>query len=167
MNLPWLTFHDWTQPSAQASTQVVQENAAGQMLLSASDPDPGQQLTFSIVTQPSHGTVATDGGASATYAPEPGYAGADTFTFRAFDGWKNSSVATVTIKVNAPPVDDAGLDVTVPWGVPLTLGGTAADVLPLHRDPPSWSFGDGSRAREQLDDCRDPGAHSAPQRRPD
>jgi len=144
-NLPWLTFHDWTQPSAQASTEVVQENAAGQFLLSASDPDPGQQLTFSIVTQPAHGTVATDGGALATYAPEPGYAGADTFTFRAFDGWMNSGLATVTIKVNAPPVVDAGLDVTVPWGVPLTLGGTATDPDGDSNEIlASWSFGDGS-----------------------
>jgi hypothetical protein len=33
----------------------------------------------------------------------------------------------VTIKVNAPPVVDAGLDVPLPWGVPLDAGGAATD----------------------------------------
>jgi PKD repeat protein len=141
----WGSFHDWTQPTAQASTGVVQENAAGLLPLTATDPDPGQQLTFSVVTQPGHGTVVTDGSASATYTPEEGYSGPDSFTFRANDGWLNSNVATVTVKVNAPPVVDAGLDVTTPWGVPATLGGTATDPdgdsnAVLAR----WSFGDGS-----------------------
>lgn len=141
----WLGFHDWTQPSALVSKEVVQQDGAGKFLLSASDPDPGQQLTFSIVTQPVHGTVATDGSASATYTPEQGYAGTDSLTFRAFDGWLNSNVATVTIKVNAPPVVDAGLDVTTPWGVPSTLGGTATDPdADSNEILASWSFGDGS-----------------------
>lgn len=146
-NPAWLGFHDWTQPTAQASAAVVQENAAGRLPLSATDPDPGQQLTFSIVSQPAHGTVETDGSASATYTPDAGYSGPDSFTFRASDGWLSSNVATVTIKVNAPPVVDAGADVTAPWGVPMTLSGAATDP-----DGDStalvarWDFGDGSTA---------------------
>ncbi len=144
-SIQWLMFHDWTQPTAQPSTGVVQENAAGQLPLSATDPDPGQQLTFSIVTQPAHGTVVTDGSASATYTPEPGYAGPDSFTFRAFDGWMNSKAATVTVKVNAPPVVDAGADVGTPWGVPVTLTGTATDPDgDSNAIVASWAFGDGS-----------------------
>ncbi len=144
-NTGWLIFHDWTQPTAQGSTGVVQQNASGQLPLAATDPDPGQQLTFSIVTGPVHGNVTTDGSASATYTPQPGYAGPDSFTFRANDGWLNSNVATVTLKVNAPPVVDAGADAAAPWGVPVTLSGTATDP-----DGDSnaliarWDFGDGT-----------------------
>jgi PKD repeat protein len=144
-NTTWLIFHDWTQPTAQASTEVVQENVARQLPLSATDPDPGQQLTFSLVTQPLHGTVATDGTASATYTPNADYAGPDSFTFRAYDGWMNSNVATVTLKVNAPPVVDAGADVTTQWGVPVTLSGTATDPDgDSNALVASWDFGDGS-----------------------
>jgi PKD repeat protein len=144
-NPAWLTFHDWTQPTAQPSTAVVQENAAAQLPLSATDPDPGQQLTFSIVTQPAHGTVTTDGTASATYTPNADYAGPDSFTFRTYDGWLNSNVATVTLKVNAPPVVDAGADVTTQWGVPVTLNGTATDPDgDSNALVASWDFGDGS-----------------------
>jgi hypothetical protein len=35
----------------------------------------------------------------ATYFPEPGFAGTDTFTFAAYDGAKNSALATGTITV--------------------------------------------------------------------
>jgi hypothetical protein len=144
-NPAWLTFHDWTQPTAQPSTAVVQENAAAQLPLSGTDPDPGQQLTFSIVTQPAHGTVTTDGTASATYTPDADYAGPDSFTFRTYDGWLNSNVATVTLKVNAPPVVDAGADVTTQWGVPATLNGTATDPDgDSNALVASWDFGDGS-----------------------
>jgi len=144
-NTAWLTLHDWTQPKAQSSTQVVQENVAGQLPLSATDPDPGQPLTFSVVTQPAHGTVSNDGSAAATYTPEPGYTGIDSFTFRAFDGWMNSNVATVTIKVNAPPIVDAGADATAPWGVPVTLKGTATDPDgDSNALVANWNFGDGS-----------------------
>jgi PKD domain/Bacterial Ig domain len=142
-NTGWRIFHDWTQPSAQPSNVVVQQDTAATIQLGAEDPDP-QQLTFSIVGQPSHGTATTDGGASAMYAPEPGYHGADAFTFQVSDGWMTST-ATVTIKVNAPPVVDAGPDATVPWGVPVTLEGAATDPDgDSNAMTAAWSFGDGA-----------------------
>ncbi len=144
-NTAWRMFHDWTQPTALATNGVVQENAAGQVALSATDPDPGQQLTYSIVTQPAHGTIATDGTSAVTYTSNADYSGPDSFTFRAYDGWLNSNVATVTLKVNAPPVVDAGADVTTQWGVPVTLSGTATDPDgDSNALLASWDFGDGS-----------------------
>jgi PKD repeat protein len=163
-NTAWRMFHDWTQPTALATNAVVQENAAGQVALSAIDPDPGQQLTFSIVTQPLHGTIGTDGTSAVTYTPDADYAGPDSFAFRAYDGWLSSNVATVTIKVNAPPVVDAGPDATTPWEVPATLSGTATDpdgdsaALVA-----SWDFGDGATgaALEATHAYVEPGAYTA------
>ena len=145
-NTAWLMFHDWTQPKARSSNEVVQENdVATQLPLVGTDDDPGQQLTFSIVTPPAHGTATTDGSASASYTPDAGYAGPDSFTFQAYDGWMNSQVATVTLKVNAPPVVDAGADLTTPWGVSVTLSGTATDPDgDSNALVASWNFGDGS-----------------------
>jgi hypothetical protein len=53
----------------------------------------------------------------------------------------------VQIKVNAPPVVDAGADVAVPWGIPIDLGGAAADPDgDVSKATVTWSFGDGETA---------------------
>jgi hypothetical protein len=58
-------------------------------------------LTYSIVAQPLHGTVAPPGPgtASRTYTPTSGYLGPDSFTFKANDGTVDSNIATVSITV--------------------------------------------------------------------
>ena len=53
-----------------------------------------------IVKQPVHGTVALSGN-TATYFPEPGYAGADPFTFAARDASNSVDSALGTISVSA------------------------------------------------------------------
>src|SRR5207248_7177809 len=73
--------------------------------LLASDVD-GDLLTFSIVTNPAHGTLSGNG-ASRTYTPAKDYNGTDSFTFKANDGTVDSNIATVRITINAvndPPV---------------------------------------------------------------
>ena len=65
--------------------------------LGARDPD-GDVLTLRIVSQPAHGTTGL-AGSRATYVPEPGFAGADLFTFAAWDGSTDSNLATVTVNV--------------------------------------------------------------------
>ena len=128
-NTAWRIFHDWTQPTAGPTTAIVQEGVAQSVPLSAADPDPGQQLTFSVVTPPLHGTATTDGSAAALYTPAPGYFGADSFTFRANDGWLNSNVATVTLSVNAPPV------VTLAPAGPVNEGAAPVTLTPTASDP--------------------------------
>lgn len=102
-NTIWATFHDWTAPTATGSTAVAQNGTPTSLPLSGTDPDPGQQLTYSIVAQPTHGTATTDGSATATYTAEPGYTGPDSFTFRAYDGWLYSDEATVNVTVYGLP----------------------------------------------------------------
>jgi hypothetical protein len=67
------------------------------------DADVGDTLTYSVVTPPGHGTVVDNGDGSATYTPAAGYAGPDTFTFKANDGTVDSNVATAHLEVDTPP----------------------------------------------------------------
>jgi hypothetical protein len=68
--------------------------------LVGSDPD-GDPLEFRIVSQPRHGTVGWSG-ATATYYPDPEFAGDDSFTYAAWDGWVDSNLATVSVTVTDP-----------------------------------------------------------------
>nr|WP_232523476.1 LamG-like jellyroll fold domain-containing protein [Nocardioides sp. MAH-18] len=66
-----------------------------------------EELTAVGATQPDHGGLALNGDGSFTYTPDAGFAGADTFTYRASDGEHESEPATVTIVVAPAPAVDA------------------------------------------------------------
>ena len=73
--------------------------------LQAQDPD-GDPLTLRVVDQPAHGTAGLSGSA-ATYIPDPGFSGTDSFTFAAWDGRTDSNLGLVSVLVTAtapPPV---------------------------------------------------------------
>ena len=57
-------------------------------------------LTFSIVTQPSNGVIAIDE-AIATYTPNTDWNGTDTFTYKANDGALDSNIGTVSVIINS------------------------------------------------------------------
>lgn len=101
-----------TPPKASDISVSTSEGDAVSGTLSASDADKNQALTFSIVTQPAHGTVKLDDAASGafTYTPNAGYSGADTFTYKASDGEDDSNTATVSIEVKAAADDPAMSD---------------------------------------------------------
>ncbi len=86
------------------------ETATGQ--LSASDID-GDELLYSVVEEPGHGTLTLNPDGSYSYAPDADYHGSDSFSFRVNDGTVDSNVATVEIDVVS--VNDA----------PTALGGVA------------------------------------------
>lgn len=69
--------------------------------LMASDAD-NDALTLRIVSQPTHGTVGLNG-QQATFFPEPGVVGSDSFTFAAWDGSTDSNLGTVSVSVSAAP----------------------------------------------------------------
>ena len=68
--------------------------------LSATDAD-GDPLVLRIVSQPVHGTVGLSG-AVATYYPEAGQIGAESFTFAANDGSTDSNLAHAQITIPEP-----------------------------------------------------------------
>lgn len=85
-------------PVATNLTLAVAKNTAGSVTLRATDADAGTTLTWRIVSQTAHGTVALNG-TKATYRPDPGYVGSDVFTYAAWDGSTDSNLATVTVTV--------------------------------------------------------------------
>ncbi len=89
-------------PVADPQTPSVAEDTATLITLTASDVD-NDPLTYSIVTQPSHGTLSGTI-PSLTYTPEDNYNGPDSFTFIANDGTLDSNEATASITVT--PVND-------------------------------------------------------------
>ena|GEM_PF-1142958 len=91
-------------PVAQNGTLETDEDAPVNGQLQASDAD-GDALTYSIVTQPQHGTVQLQNDGSFTYTPAANFHGEDSFVFKANDGQADSNEATVTITVN--PLNDA------------------------------------------------------------
>jgi hypothetical protein len=86
-----------TPPTANGQSVSTQKNTAKAITLTAADPD-GDPLTFSIVAQPSHGSLSGSP-PNVTYTPATNYTGSDSFTFKANDGKADSNVATVSITV--------------------------------------------------------------------
>ena len=91
-------------PVAEDQTVIVIEDQNKNITLTATDPDPGDVLTFTIVTPPSNGTLSGTA-PNLTYTPAANYTGPDSFTFKASDGTLDSNIGTISITVT--PVNDA------------------------------------------------------------
>ena len=88
-------------PPTTADVSVeVPKNQPTTATLPGTDPD-GDALTWSLVTEPSHGTVTLEqagGSATAAYVPDAGFVGTDTFDYAVSDG-EARAVGTVTVEV--------------------------------------------------------------------
>ncbi|HYI00410.1 Ig-like domain-containing protein, partial [Hyalangium sp.] len=96
-------------PDAPVARSQSRSTPAGQPLsltLEGDDPE-GDMLTFSVVTQPAHGTLSGTP-PQLTYTPAAGFQGSDSFTFQARDAADSSAPATVSIQVVASSTPDAG-----------------------------------------------------------
>lgn len=84
----------------------------GNVLTNDADPDAGQTLTATVVSNPTHGTLTLNANGTFTYTPAAGYVGPDSFTYKTCDNGTPSlcDQALVDITVyaadvnNAPPV---------------------------------------------------------------
>ncbi len=106
-------------PVAQNRCVTTDEDTAKAITLSATDAD-GDPLTYTIVTQPAHGTLSGTP-PSVTYTPVAHYFGRDSFTFKANDGKLDSNVATVSISVT--PVIGINVIITVAGNGEVSYGG--------------------------------------------
>jgi len=138
-----VTFNTNVAPVASSQSVTTNEDTPKAITLSATDAN-GQNLTFSIVSSPSHGTLGTLSApsctvtagtstctTSVTYTPAANYNGADSFTFRANDGGLNSNTATVSITVtavnDAPTASAQSVSTNEDTSLVITLGGSDID----------------------------------------
>jgi Big-like domain-containing protein len=130
-------------PVANDTSATTFEDHAVTVTMTASDAD-GDSLTFSIVSNPAHGSLSaifnpTPTSAQVTYTPGSNYNGNDSFTFKADDGKGGTSIGTVTITitpVNDPPsftlganpvssLEDAGPQSVAGYASNISAGPTA------------------------------------------
>ncbi len=85
-------------PQVGNATASTPAGAGVPVSLDAFDAD-GNTLELRVVSQPAHGTAGLSG-RTALYVPEPGFTGADSFTFAAWDGAIDSNLGMVTVNVS-------------------------------------------------------------------
>jgi VCBS repeat-containing protein len=103
-------------PVGQNQAVTTPEDTPISGAVSATDPDAGDSLTFSLLGGPAFGRVAVSTDGSYTYTPDPDYNGPDRFTVRVADG--KGGIDTIVVDVTVTPVND----------VP-TLGGDLTDTV--------------------------------------
>jgi len=93
-------------PVANDDSANTDENTPVSVAVLANDTDPDNDpLTVTNLAQPANGAVSLNQDNTVTYTPNPGFTGADSFTYTANDGLLDSNVATVNVTVN--PVNRA------------------------------------------------------------
>ncbi|HET8696649.1 MAG TPA: Ig-like domain-containing protein, partial [Gammaproteobacteria bacterium] len=92
--------HDDTYSTAQGTELRVGRPQGVLANDEGSGPGPGGNLTAVLDTPVAHGTLALQPDGSFNYTPAAGYAGPDSFTYRAVRGGAQSDPGTVTITVN-------------------------------------------------------------------
>lgn len=117
-----------TKPTADDKAAATLGPTPVVVTLTGTDGD-GDPLTFSKVTDPSSGSVVLSGasGETATYTPDAGSSGPDSFTYVANDGTEDSDPATVTITVDGAPTADDGSVTLVEDAGATTIGLTGSD----------------------------------------
>ncbi len=102
--------------------------------------------TLRIISQPANGSLGVSNNVL-TYFPNPGFTGSDLFTYAAWDGAKNSTLATGTVTVAQGPYS-LGIVTLVPTNYPSGWP-VAFSVVPKATNYSGavtfdWNFGDGS-----------------------
>ena len=82
-----------------AATEDTTLTVAAPGVLGNDSDDDGDPLTAVLVTDATNGTVTLQPDGTFDYAPDPDFAGADSFTYRASDGLDTSAVTSVSITV--------------------------------------------------------------------
>jgi hypothetical protein len=116
-------------PVANAQTVTLDEDATKAITLVGTDSD-GDSLTYTLVTQPTHGTLSGTV-PNLTYTPTANYFGTDELTFKANDGKVDSATVKVSINiasVNDAPTAEAGEDKTVEVNKPIRIAGSGTDI---------------------------------------
>jgi hypothetical protein len=109
-------------------------------------PVSGAGAVARLITQPARGSVGLSNNV-ATYFPDAGFVGTDAFTFAAWDGRKNSLIATASVAVAQGPFGLAArafapAEWPAEWPAPFTVVSTVTNLTAP--TVIAWNFGDGS-----------------------
>ncbi|MFN2374991.1 MAG: Ig-like domain-containing protein, partial [Candidatus Binatia bacterium] len=119
-------------PVVQDAAASTSTTAPVTVPLVASDAD-GNTLKLRIVSQPVHATVALNGN-QAKYYPDGTFAGADTFTFAAYDGSIDSNLGTARITVAGTPPPNQAPVVSAAFASPNPVSGKTATLAAVATD---------------------------------
>ncbi len=122
------------RPIANDTSISTDQDSPKSGTVTASDPN-GNPLSFSVASNPAHGSLSMQADGRFTYTPAPGYSGSDSFTFQVSDGRGGTATGTVSIRIakaNSPPAAD-NLDLTTAEGssTPGTVTASDPDGDPL------------------------------------
>ena len=95
--IPFTFFAQNTAVASHVSAATI-KNINATINLVASDAD-FDDLTYTIVSNPTNGSLGSIVGSTVIYTPTNNYTGFDSFTFKANDGNTDSATKTVSIKV--------------------------------------------------------------------
>ncbi len=93
----------------------------------------GTPDSVAVASAPSHGTAVASG-TTISYQPDPGYAGADSFTYTATNAGGTSAAATVSITVQ-----DAVVTVTAGGSLSTTVGAPYSQTFTFNGGSTPWS----------------------------
>lgn len=118
-------------PHANSLVVSTPEDTPVATTLSASDVD-GDPLTFTVTTQPAHGTLSGSA-PNLTYTPDPNYFGGDSFSYFVNDGQEDSNTANVSITISPvgddpPAAEDQNVMTPEDTPVAVTLTGSDPDL---------------------------------------
>lgn len=113
--------------AAPTVTSVSASTAAGTPV-AITLPYTGTGVTLRIISQAGNGTVGLSGNV-ATYYPDAGFSGNDAFTFAAYDGSKNSNLATGKVAVASSPTVVPPSITTQPVSQTVNAGATVTFVV--------------------------------------
>lgn len=139
-----------TQSSPNTSALPVASNFSTNTLndrvLTFALPVSGAGAVARVLSQPANGTVGISNNMAA-YFPAPGFVGTETFTFAAYNGSKNSLLATGTVTVAQGAFSlraAAHVPATWPAGWPAPFNAVPAPSNSVGELTFDWNFGDGS-----------------------
>ncbi len=120
-------------PVANNQSVTTAEDTSRPVTLTGTDID-GDALTYTIVNQPTHGTL--NGNApNIIYVPAANYYGPDSFTFKANDGSLDSNIATITLTItpvnDAPVANSQSVTTAEDTTAAITLTGSDIEASPL------------------------------------
>ena len=122
-------------PAANPDFATTPEDQAVVVPVLANDASvPGEPISVSAVTQPTHGIAAINADGTITYTPTTGYFGGDAFTYTITD--PNGLTSTSNVTVNVLPLAPVALPdtYTATEGIPLTVPASTG-VLANDTDP--------------------------------